>query len=269
MITTAQARRVETSIHSVYMDSLSIIIPAYNEENRIKPLLDELVNFVNKNKLSWDIIVSIDGNDGTAEILESFSQNYPFVSYVKNGHRDGKGNAIKRAVSISKNDYLLLMDSDRSVKTEDILTHLKLASDYDALLFERYSDRLNEIPLLRRIASRGFNLLVKVILGIRVKDTQTGYKLIKADIGKEAFKKVTVTDAFYDVALLYYIKKMGGVISEVSVHYYHAVGSKFKILSLVLGMGATLLGFRIVHSRFNKYVPQSIKNIYYRKFRWI
>lgn len=269
MITIAQSQKVETSIYSAYMDSLSIIIPAYNEENRIKPLLDELVNFVNGNELSWDIIVSVDGSDGTAEILESFAQNYPFVSYVKNGDRDGKGNAIKRALSISNTSYILLMDSDRSVKTEDLLTHLKSVGDYDVLLFERYSDPLNEIPLLRRIASRGFNLFVKVILGIPVNDTQTGYKLIRADIAKEAFKKVTVTDAFYDVALLYYIKKMGGKISEISVRYYHALGSKFKILSLVLGMGATLLGFRIVHSRFNKYVPQTIKNIYYRKFRWI
>ena len=269
MITTVQAQKVETPIYPAYMDSLSIVIPAYNEENRIKPLLDELVNFVNGNRLSWDIIVSVDGNDGTAEILESFAQDYPFVSYVKNGHRDGKGNAIKRALSISNSSYILLMDSDRSVKTEDLLTHLKSVGDYDVLLFDRYSDPLNEIPLLRRIASRGFNLFVKIILGIPVNDTQTGYKLIRADIAKEAFKKVTITDAFYDVALLYYIKKMGGKISEISVHYYHALGSKFKILSLVLGMGTTLLGFRIVHSRFNKYVPQTIKKIYYRKFRWI
>ena len=269
MITTAQAQKVETPIYSAYMDSLSIVIPAYTEENRIKPLLDELVNFVNGNRLPWDIIVSVDGSDGTTGILESFAQEYPFVSYVKNGHRDGKGNAIKRAMSISNSSYILLMDSDRSVKTEDLLTHLKSVGDYDVLLFERYSDPLNEIPLLRRIASRGFNLFVKVILGIPVNDTQTGYKLIRTDIAKKAFKKVTVTNTFYDVSLLYYIKKMGGKIAEVSVRYFHDGGSKFNLIPEIFGQGISLLGFRIVHSRFNKYVPKSIKNIYYRKFRWI
>lgn len=154
MIKTTQVQRVETPIYSVHLDSLSINILAYNEENRIKPLVDELVNFVNKNSLPWEIIVSIDGNDGTTEILESFSQNYPFVRYVKNGNRDGKGNAIKRGLSTSNSSYVLLTDSDRRVKTEDPLSNLKSVRDYDVLLFERYSDPFNEIPLLRRIASR-------------------------------------------------------------------------------------------------------------------
>lgn len=269
MITTAQVQKTDLVDHLPYPESLSVIIPAYNEENRIKPLLLELTDFIQKNNVSWEIIVSIDGNDGTQDILESFARNYPFVRYIKNGNRDGKGNAIRNALDKSRGEYVLLMDADRSIQFEDIQKQLKSLENCDALIFDRYSNVSNEIPFLRRIASRGFNFLVRAITGVCVKDTQTGYKVIRTDIARKAFKKVTVTNTFYDVSLLYNIKKMGGRITEVGVRYHHDHGSKFNLIPEIFGQGISLLGFRLMHSRFGKYIPEKIKTIYYRKFRWI
>jgi hypothetical protein len=82
--------------------------------------------------------------------------------------------------------------------------------------------------------------------------TQTEYKLIKADIAKKAFKKVTVKNTFYDVSLPYYIKKMGEEIADVSLRYFHDDGSKLSLFLEIFGQCISLLGFRIVHSRFNK-----------------
>ena len=64
---------------------ISIVIPAYNEEKRIKPVLNELVSFVQENHLPWNVIVSIDGNDGTLGLVEIMSEKYPFLSTVKAG----------------------------------------------------------------------------------------------------------------------------------------------------------------------------------------
>ena len=160
------------------------------------------------------------------------------------------------------------MDADRSICLPDILASLSDINEFDVIIFNRYSNNMNSIPFARRIASRAFNIIVKVTLDIQVEDTQSGYKLMKTHLAKEAFRKISVTDATYDIALLYYIKQLGGSFKEVSVKYNHGQSSKFNVISLSIGMGISLLAFRIRHSRFYKYVPKWATEIYQRKFRW-
>ena len=137
------------------------------------------------------------------------------------------------------------------------------------VILERYSSGRNHIPFLRRFASRGFNVLVQALLGLRVKDTQSGYKIMKADLARRSFDSVTVTNTFYDVALLYKIKQLGGRITEKPVLYSHDGESKFNVVSEVLGQGMSLLAFRIRYSPVYRHIPESFKKLYYRKFRWI
>ena len=248
---------------------ISVIIPAYNEENRIKPVLNELASFIQKNGFSWNIIVSIDGNDGTLNLVEELSKKYPFISTVKNHGRGGKGNAIKQAINTVNGDFVILMDADGSMNLVDLVSHIHLMGKYDAVIFDRYTNRENEIPFMRRFASRGFNVLVRSLLGVKVNDTQCGYKIIKTEYARKAFGKIYVSNAFFDVALLYYLGKMNGKTIEVPVKYYHSGGSSFNIVSLTIGEGISLLAFRIRNSRFYRFVPKKFIELYYRKFRWI
>ena len=257
------------SLNEIYFKKFTIIIPAYNEENRIGYPLSQLCSFISETKFPWEIIVSIDGNDGTESIVKETMREFSFVRLSKGKGRDGKGNAIKRAVSIASGDYFILMDSDNSISIKDILTVVPEIVDNDAVILERYSLPTNQIPFDRKLVSRGFNLLVQSTLGIRVKDTQSGYKILKAGYARKAFNSITVTNAFYDVALLYKIRKLGGKIKEKPVIYKHVTESKFSIMTLVIGLGISLLAFRIQHSPFYKYIPKSFKELYYRKFRWI
>jgi len=249
--------------------SISVIIPAYNEENRIGNLLNELIDYINSNSLNWEIIVSIDGNDGTEEIVKGYSEKYAFVKYDKKSGRNGKGNSIKRVLPLVKNDYVLLMDADGSIKFDEIIKNLHYLDSYDAIIFDRYSNHDNDIPLIRRIPSRGFNILVRILLDINVRDTQCGFKVIRSDLMKRAFSNVSVTNTFFDVALLFYIKMYGGRIIEIPVNYKHDEDSKFNVVSEIVGQGVSLLAFTIRHSRFYKYIPDWARNLYYRKFRWI
>ena len=73
---------------------------------------------------------------------------------------------------------------------------------------------------------------------------------------------------FFDVSLLYHLKKNGAKSISVSVDYRHTDGSTFSPLLLAVGHGISLLAFRIYHSRFGRYVPDSIRDLYLRKFRW-
>ena len=249
--------------------STTIIIPAYNEEGRIGRVLEEIADFVVTNKLNWDVIVSIDGSDNTVEVVKGFSNDYSFVKYERVMGRSGKGYAIKRVMDKSTGEFTLMTDADSGVSLQEILKGFSYCGTYDAILFDRYSANGNTIPLYRRFPSRGFNILVRAMLGLKVMDTQCGYKLVRTSIIKEAFKRIGVTNTFFDVALLYHIQKMGGKIKEIEVKYSHKDNSKFNILGLVIGNGVSLLAFRIRHSRFYKYVPNWATKLYLMKFRWI
>ena len=76
-----------------YPKYVDIIIPAYNEEKRIKPVLDDISNFINANKLSWRIFISVDGNDGTVNIIKKYQETCAFIFYNKSEERNGKGKA--------------------------------------------------------------------------------------------------------------------------------------------------------------------------------
>ena len=251
------------------MPSITIIIPAYDEERRIGRVLEEIADFVTVNNLKWDVIVSIDGNDNTEEIVKGLSKEYSFVKYDRGRGRSGKGFAIKRVVDKSMGEFTLIADADGAASLQDILNGFPHCDTYDAILFDRYSADGNAIPLYRRIPSRGFNILVRTMLGLKVTDTQCGYKLVRTSIIKEALKRIGVTNTFFDVALLYHIQKMGGRIKEIEVKYSHRDESKFNIIGLILGLGVSLFAFRIRHSRFYKYVPKWAAELYLRKFRWI
>ena len=249
--------------------TISIVIPAYNEEKRIRPVLDEICNYIKSNELPWNVIISIDGNDSTDSVVEAMKTDFPFLGYIKNRGRNGKGGAIKKAVNIASGEFIILMDADGSVSMENIIKTIDFTDFYDMITFDRYSNPENSIPVMRRFASRGFNALLRVLMGIRVNDTQCGYKIMRADYAKSAFDKISVSNAFFDVALFYYMKKEGARSVEIPVKYRHDDGSKFNVIALTLGQGVSLLAFRIRNSRFYKYVPEKIIELYYKKFRWI
>jgi hypothetical protein len=92
---------------------------------------------------------------------------------------------------------------------------------------------------------------------------------MNAKIARRSFDSVTVTNTFFDVALLYKIKSLGGKINEKPVTYKHDGESKFNVVSEIVGQGVSLLAFRVRHSPIYGHVPESIKRLYYRKFRWI
>ncbi len=249
--------------------TISIVIPAYNEEKRIRPVLDEICNYIRSNELPWNVIVSIDGNDSTDSVVEAMKTEFSFLYYIKNSGRNGKGGAIKRAVNIASGEFIILMDADGSISLENIIKAIDFTDFYDMITFDRYSNPENSIPVMRRFASRGFNALLRVSMGIRVNDTQCGYKIMRADYAKSAFDKISVSNTFFDVALFYYMKMGGARSVEIPVRYRHDDESKFNVIAEIIGQGASLLAFRIRNSRFYKYVPEKIVELYYKKFRWI
>ena len=247
----------------------SIIIPAYNEEKRIEPSLREVCDYIESNSLPWYIVVSIDGNDGTENIVRNMEGEYPFLNHLKGNGRNGKGGAIKRALDIAAGDYIILMDADGAISFNEITKHLDLLNKYDFINFDRYRYKQNKIPRLRRFVSRGYNLFIRMLLSLNINDTQFGYKIMKTNDAKKIFKKLTITNGFFYSPFFFYLKKMKIRTVEVPVEYKHSDGSKFGVASMILGGFISALAFRLRESPFWKYVPRDIVFLYYKKFRWL
>ena len=256
-------------INPIYLQKFTIIIPAYNEAGRIGPVLNDVCRFITENKLPWDVIVSIDGNDGTETLVQEKMINFPFLNYNKGKGRNGKGGAIKRALNLATGDYVMLMDADGAIAFEEMVKHVYLLDRYDMINFDRYKKRENQIPGLRRFVSRGYNIYIRMLFSLDVNDTQCGYKIMKTSDAKEVFGKLTITNGFFYSPLFVYLRKMKVHIIEVPVDYSHSEGSKFSVASMVLGGFVSALAFRLRNSPFWKYVPKKLVDLYYRKFRWI
>jgi glycosyltransferase involved in cell wall biosynthesis len=265
-ITMEQA--ISQKIPSVFHKTSTIIIPAYNEEKVIGKNLEEVGTYISDNNLKWSVIVSVDGDDNTGKLVSSYSERFPFISIAKSNERNGKGAAVKRVIDKLNSEYVILMDADGSLAFETIVKNLDLLEDSDCLIFSRYFSR-NNIPFLRKFLSRGFNILVRALLDLEVRDTQSGYKVFKTKPFIRAMRMVGPTNTFWDVALLYYLYRDKLKIKEISCEYDHRKESKFHPIGEIFGQGISLIAFRIRHSRFYKYIPKSLVSLYYRKLRWI
>ena len=248
---------------------VDIIIPAYNEEERIKPVIKSIISFIEENKPDWRIIIALDGNDRTEEIIREYMKMHNYVFISRSNDRSGKGSAIKRASNLVNSDFVILMDADDSISFMTILSCIKTGISHDLTIFSRYLNSDNKIPLHREIISRGFNMLLKVLLKVDINDTQSGYKIIKADVFKKSIRNVSVTNTFFDVDLLYYLNKNGATSVEIPTKYNHSEGSKFNPFMEVVGQGVSLFAFLIRHSSIYKYIPSQLEKLYYAIFLYI
>lgn len=260
--------KVASSLSPICYRKFSFVIPAYNEERRIETILDHVSQVIDKYSLPWEVVVSVDGDDSTWDIVSSYSEEYSFIRGNRTGKRSGKGQAIKRALEIIESEFVVLLDADSSVDLLDVIDAIKYLERYEAVIMSRYSTS-NNIPLLRKVASRGFNAFLRLLLNLDLNDTQSGYKLFRCNELKEAFKKVTVTNTFFDVALLFYMSRSGSKVIEIPTTYNYDFGSKFHLATEVVGQGISLLAFAIRHSFLFRIFPKWLGQVYYKVFRWI
>jgi glycosyltransferase involved in cell wall biosynthesis len=208
---------------------LSIVVPACNEEKRIKDTISDLRR-VNGIK---EIIVVCNGcTDRTAEMARSLK-----VKVMEIEEKD-KGRAVLTGLSEAKSDMIGFVDADGAFTSESISRLLSKLSNNDAIIASKWkgqSFRSAHGPFGRKFASRVWNKLTKLILGLRFSDTQAGLKIIR----KNAFDSIDtdfVCSGFaFDAELLYKIKKSGGKIEEVyiPVRDVKTINGKISTFSIV------------------------------------
>lgn len=241
--------------------SYSVIIPAYNEENRIKTTIRELEENIHDLK---EIVVVFDGYDNTPDVARNAGNKVTVLEYKK---RLGKGGAILEGFKAAKGDVICFTDADGASPWYEVKKICSLVSEENqAVVGSRWvrSSMINKKePLFNRISSRLFHYIVYAFLGIKTKDTQCGLKAFSADVANKLSQRVKVTNRTIDVALLYHLKKMGIKPMEVGIEWSHDENTRMPIFKVIPLMFITIIGLRLINSeRVNKRVKQTLEEIY-------
>lgn len=214
------------------MTEYSIVIPAYNEAERITSSLTQILVFMRNFSNDFEIIVVDDGSsDKTTSVVEEYIKVNPEVKLIKSDHR-GKGYSVRVGVSASRGKYVYMADADMATPIEELkrLMVWITDNDFDIAIASREGNgavRKGE-PLYRHLMGKVFNFIVQILILPGISDTQCGFKAMKGDVARKIFSKLILFGdsapkikvprvTAFDVELLVIAKRNGYTIRSVPV----------------------------------------------------
>ena len=221
----------------------SLIIPAYNEEERIREVLVALSSF------QGEILCICDGTDRTGDLIEDFRIRHPAVRLRLHSfpRRLGKGGAVVAGMQAATTPFIGFMDADGSTPLSQMTLLFTQLEDSDAVLGSRWVDGAiigRKQGLVRRIQSRAFNLTVRVLFGLPFHDTQCGAKTFRKEALVPVLPDLLSTDFTFDVELLWRLRRKGFRIRETPIAWADRRGSKVE-MGDAAGMLISLFRLRI------------------------
>jgi glycosyltransferase involved in cell wall biosynthesis len=218
--------------------SLSIIIPAYNEQVRLPDTLRRIESYLMGSE--WDsheILIVDDGStDGTVAAAQGFACHNSNIRVLCNPGNRGKGFCVRQGMLEATGEWRLFTDADLSTPIEE-LDKLWSAAERDGgeiAIGSRALDRslisVRQSPF-RENAGKFFNAVMRAFIGLPITDTQCGFKLFRGDIASVLFARQTIERFGFDVEVLFIAFRRGYRIAQVPVRWNHVEGSKVGMLS--------------------------------------
>jgi len=199
---------------------LSFVIPAYNEEDSIEGALIALDAAVETKELHYEIVVVDDGSrDQTFSKANMYANKNSHVKVIRCIKNMGKGYAIKEGFMQAKGDAVVFADSDLEIDLTAVSRYVEALRHGDIVIASKWHpESVVKIPLVRRILGCGFNLLVRVLTGVKLKDTQAGLKAIRRKVFEDVFPRLAVKRYAFDVELLAVANLYGLKVVEMPVN---------------------------------------------------
>jgi len=229
---------------------LSIVVPVYNQERKVPLSLARIRKVLDSTLISYEIVVVNDGSlDNTLEVLMEEEKKNPRMQIISYSLNVGKGHAVKIGVLHSKGNTVMFTDGDLDISPEVIRDYVKELESCDLVIASKTHPQSKVVaPFSRRFLSRAFNLIVRVSVGIKLKDTQSGLKAGNGDALRTIFKVMLVKRYAFDVELLKIATMLGLSIKEMPIEIN--LDRKFKIQEIIK-MFVDILGIsyrlRITH----------------------
>lgn len=215
------------------METLSIVIPAYNEERRLPATLDRIAAYLDRSPVPVvEILVVDDGSsDGTAALVEARGG---IVRLVRNPGNRGKGYAVRNGMLAAKGDWILSTDADLSAPIEELEKLITAARRENAVVaigsraLDRKLVKVHQ-PMMREVSGRAFNMVMRAVTGLPFRDTQCGFKLFRQDAAKNIFSRQLEDGFSFDVEDLVIARMLGLRSIEVPVEWSNVEGTKVSL----------------------------------------
>ncbi|MDI6782531.1 MAG: glycosyltransferase family 2 protein [bacterium] len=239
---------------------LSVVIPAYNEANRIEKSIRRILEYLEQQDYTSELIIVDDGSsDDTPSITQAFCKKSNRVKVIRYIPNRGKGYAVRTGMLGAKGKYRLFSDADLSTPIEELAHFLRIMEqqDYQIIIGSRgltNSQILKHQPWFREKMGKIFNHFVQWLVFPGIKDTQCGFKLFRAEVIEPLFSKQTIDRFSFDVELLYLAQKVGFKIKEEPVRWVNSPATKVNPITDATQMFFDLLRIRWRHrnSRLNR-----------------
>jgi dolichyl-phosphate beta-glucosyltransferase len=216
--------------------SLSLIVPAYNEAQRIESTVRAIVAHLEP-RFSWfEIIVWADGDDGTRERVAGLASADPRISVGGTPERRGKGRGIREGVARSRGALVGFVDADYKTPIEEMDLILPwFDRGYDVVIGSRaVGEATIEVaqPRYRQLGSAAFGLAMHTIVGLPgIRDTQCGFKFFRGPVARDLFRRQVIDGYMFDVEVLYLAERAGHRIKEVGIRWRDDGDSRLQLVS--------------------------------------
>lgn len=242
------------------MQGISIVVPAFNEEKRLGATLQRYLPALKGCGLPYEVIVVVDGvSDLTSEVARAYWEQG--VKVLEYPHRLGKGGAVITGMRLARYDFVGYIDADGPIAPADIHRMIRALGEVDCVIASRWSGgstASRNQPIVRILAGRCWNLLVRAVLFLPVNDTQCGAKLFRRVVLDSTLRAIAITNWAFDVSLLYHMKKSGHSLKEIPVNWRHDVSSHLPSVWMSGTMFlASLIGIRLMNTRIARRIPGS------------
>jgi glycosyltransferase involved in cell wall biosynthesis len=242
--------------------SLLILIPAYNEEARIEPVLRDYATFFQENYSGkFQIVVVLNGcRDDTLGVVQKVARDFLSISYLDFREPIGKGGALIEGLKLAPlADLIGYADADGATSPRAFSELLKHIDEADCVIGSRWlpdSVLHQEQTTLRKFFSRSFHAIVEVLFWMHIKDTQCPCKLIRREAVEKIHSTLRIADLAFDVNLLVSLKRAGFKIREIPIEWTDIGGSKVtsSLFRSSLTMFLSVVRVRLIYSPFYKWL---------------
>ncbi len=254
--------------------SLLLLIPAYNEERRIEPVLREFAEYFRRNyRGKFQLVVVLNGcRDNTIGVINRVAEDFPEVQALEFAAPIGKGGALIEGLKLAPlADLIGYVDADGATGPKafhDLVLHTGEAHCVvgsrwipGAILHQSQSGK-------RQFASRVFHAIVQSFFWMNIRDTQCGAKVLRRGVVERIHRTLHIADMAFDINLLYSIKRAGLTVLEVPTEWTDKVGSKVSLGKTSMTMLLSVIRLRLVYSPFYKWLGplRPLEGWLYKKF---
>ena len=255
--------------------SLLLLIPAYNEEQRIGPVLEEYGAYYQKHHTGeFHLVVVLNGcTDDTLGVVRRAAEKYPFISALDFPAPIGKGGALIEGLKLAgRADLIGYVDADGATGPRAFHDLVQHSGEADCVIGSRWLPGavLHQAQTNRRqFASRVFHAIVQLLFWLNVKDTQCGAKVMRREVVEKVQAELCIADMAFDINLLYAVKRAGFKILERPTEWTDQMGSKVALGRTSLTMLLSVIRLWLIHSRLRPVLRwlRPVETWIYRKLR--